>query len=107
MPVSRTQPPAPARRSAGCDQLPLAPPTGLPREAVTPAIVHHPDVRRMLLSMRAATDAMRALAYFAAAAINASRNAADRGARFRAQRRADLLIPVVKAWCTDLGIEVA
>jgi hypothetical protein len=57
--------------------------------------------------MRAATEAMRALAYFAAAAIDASRRAGDGKAQFRAQRRADLLIPVVKAWCTDLGVEVA
>ena len=61
----------------------------------------------MLLSMRAATEAMRALAYFAAAAIDTSRQAGDSKAQFRAQRRADLLIPVVKAWCTDLGVEVA
>src|SRR3954466_5033312 len=72
-----------------------------------PPIVHHPDVRRMLLSMRAGTEAMRALSYFAAAAIDASRSAADGEAQFKAQRRADLLIPVVKAWCTDLGVEVA
>ena len=50
---------------------------------------------------------MRALSYLAAAAIDASRHAGDDKARFRAQRRADLLIPVVKAWCTDLGVEIA
>jgi len=83
-------------------------PAGVPRNTEgTPPIIHHPDVRRMLLSMRAATDAMRAMAYFAAAAIDASRRAGDGQAQFRAQRRADLLIPVVKAWCTDLGVEVA
>jgi hypothetical protein len=83
-------------------------PAGMPRTAGgSPPIIHHPDVRRMLLSMRAATEAMRALAYFAAAAIDASRRAGEGDAQFRAQRRADLLIPVVKAWCTDLGVEVA
>jgi alkylation response protein AidB-like acyl-CoA dehydrogenase len=84
-------------------------PAGMPRGkgADTPPIIHHPDVRRMLLSMRAAIEAMRALAYFAAAAIDASRRTDDREAQFRAQRRADLLIPVVKAWCTDLGVEIA
>jgi alkylation response protein AidB-like acyl-CoA dehydrogenase len=82
-------------------------PTGMPRNAGPLPIVHHPDVRRMLLSMRAATEAMRALVCFAAAAIDASRRTADERARFRAQRRADLLIPVVKAWCTDLGVEAA
>jgi 3-(methylthio)propanoyl-CoA dehydrogenase len=82
-------------------------PAGMPRELSTPPIIHHPDVRRMLLSMRAATEAMRALAYFAAAAIDTSRRVGDGEAQFRAQRRADLLIPVVKAWCTDLGVEIA
>jgi hypothetical protein len=83
-------------------------PAGMPRgPGPTPPIIHHPDVRRMLLSMRAATEAMRALAYFAAAAIDASRQADDEEARLHAERRADLLIPVVKAWCTDLGVEVA
>jgi hypothetical protein len=47
------------------------------------------------------------LAYFAAAAIDASRRTDNAEAQFRAQRRADLLIPVVKAWCTDLGVEIA
>jgi alkylation response protein AidB-like acyl-CoA dehydrogenase len=83
-------------------------PVDMPRSpGATPPIIHHPDVRRMLLSMRAATEAMRALAYFAAAAIDASRQTDDGEAQFRAQRRADLLIPVVKAWCTDLGVEIA
>jgi 3-(methylsulfanyl)propanoyl-CoA dehydrogenase len=86
-------------------------PAGMPRGArgtdSTPAIIHHPDVRRMLLSMRAASEAMRALTCYAAATIDASRQADDGEARLRAERRADLLIPVVKAWCTDLGVEVA
>jgi 3-(methylthio)propanoyl-CoA dehydrogenase len=81
-------------------------PVGMPRDAGAVPIVHHPDVRRMLLHMRAATEAMRALTYFAAAAIDASRRETG-AAQLRAQRRADLLIPVVKAWCTDLGVEVA
>ena len=45
--------------------------------------------------------------YLAAAAIDRSRHAGDSEARFHAERRADLLIPVVKAWCTDLGVEIA
>ncbi|MBV8776483.1 MAG: acyl-CoA dehydrogenase [Alphaproteobacteria bacterium] len=77
-------------------------PAGVQRGDTPLPIAHHPDVRRMLLSMRAQTEAMRALAYAAAAAI-------DAGARgdSRAQRRAELLIPVVKAWCSDKGIEIA
>ncbi len=82
-------------------------PIGMPRDSgAAPPIVYHPDVRRMLLWMKAATEAMRALAYLAAAAIDAGR-ATTGEAQFRAQRRADLLIPVVKVWCTDLGVEVA
>jgi alkylation response protein AidB-like acyl-CoA dehydrogenase len=81
-------------------------PAGVPRDAGPLPIVHHPDVRRMLLQMRSATEAMRALTYLAAAAIDASRRA-EGETQFRAQRRADLLIPVVKAWCSDLGVEVA
>ncbi|MGC2411403.1 MAG: acyl-CoA dehydrogenase family protein, partial [Stellaceae bacterium] len=82
-------------------------PVGMSRGATTPPIIHHPDIRRMLLTMRAGIEAMRALTYLAAAAIDASRGAIDDEARFRAGRRADLLIPVVKAWCTDLGVEIA
>jgi len=76
-------------------------PIGMPRNGSTPPIVHHPDVRRMLLSMRAGTEAARALAYYAAASIDSAQ------ADPRAQRRADLLIPVVKSWCSDKGIEIA
>jgi 3-(methylsulfanyl)propanoyl-CoA dehydrogenase len=76
-------------------------PIGMPRNGSTPPIVHHPDVRRMLLSMRAGIEAARALAYYTAAAIDAAQRDP------RAQHRADLLIPVVKAWCSDKGIEVA
>jgi alkylation response protein AidB-like acyl-CoA dehydrogenase len=82
-------------------------PIGALREGGALPIIHHPDVRRMLMSMRALTEAMRALTYLTAAAIDASRREPDGPARFRAQRRADLLIPVVKAWCTDMGVEVA
>src|SRR6266446_5931162 len=69
-------------------------------------IIYHPDVRRMLLSMRAGCEAMRALTYLAAAAIDRSRSAEGK-VQMSAQRRADLLIPVVKAWCTDLGVDIA
>ncbi|HTT81748.1 MAG TPA: acyl-CoA dehydrogenase [Stellaceae bacterium] len=81
-------------------------PVGLARDAGAMPIAHHPDVRRMLLHMRAATEAMRALTYFAAASVDKSRRETGE-AQVRAQRRADLLIPVVKAWCTDLGVEIA
>jgi alkylation response protein AidB-like acyl-CoA dehydrogenase len=77
------------------------------RDGVVPPIIAHPDVRRMLLSMRAGTEAARALVYLAAGAIDAARNAPEGQAQFHAQRRADLLIPIAKAWCTDLANEIA
>jgi alkylation response protein AidB-like acyl-CoA dehydrogenase len=70
-------------------------------------IVHHPDVRRMLLAMKAQTEALRGLAYLAAASIDRARRHTDPAERLAQQRRADLLIPVVKAWCTDTGVEIA
>src|SRR5216684_2497687 len=64
-------------------------PLGVPRSdghGVGPLpIIHHPDVRRMLLTMRAGCEAMRALTYLAAAAIDRSRHAGDGRARFRAE----------------------
>jgi hypothetical protein len=61
----------------------------------------------MLLWMRAATEAMRSLAYYVAATIDHGRRHPEVAKRAAAQRRADLLIPVLKAWCTDLGVAVA
>jgi 3-(methylthio)propanoyl-CoA dehydrogenase len=77
------------------------------KAAGTYPIIHHPDVRRMLLLMRAQTEAMRALAYYTAGAMDRARHHPDSDARAQQQRRVDLLIPVVKAWCTDLGVEIA
>src|SRR5205823_9263583 len=82
-------------------------PLGAAANAGALPIIHHPDVRRMLLWMRTATEAMRALAYYAAAMIDQARRHPDAEKRRAAQVRADLLIPVVKAWCTDLGSAVA
>ncbi|HEX5464565.1 MAG TPA: acyl-CoA dehydrogenase [Burkholderiales bacterium] len=70
-------------------------------------IIHHPDVRRMLMSMKARTEAMRALAYVAAAALDAARRHPDDGERRRNQARVDLLTPVVKGWCTEQCVEIA
>ena len=71
------------------------------------AIVHHPDVRRMLLSMRAQTEAVRALAYFVAACLDMAKRHQNEKVRRQRQTLVDLLTPVVKAWSTDTGIEVA
>ncbi len=66
------------------------------------AIIEHPDVRRMLLRMRALTEGVRALLYYTAGMV-------DRGALgiAGAQARADCLVPLIKAWGTDIGCEVA
>ncbi|HEY3909630.1 MAG TPA: acyl-CoA dehydrogenase [Stellaceae bacterium] len=82
-------------------------PLGAAADAGARPIIDHPDVRRMLLWMRAATEAMRAFAYYAAALIDRGRRDPDPAQRAAARRRADLLIPVVKAWCTDTGVAVA
>ena len=71
------------------------------------SIVHHPDVRRMLMSMRAQIEAMRALGYYTAAGIDGALRTPDKEAGRKIQDRVDLLIPIVKAWFTDLGNEIA
>ena len=68
-------------------------------------IIHHPDVRRMLLSIKSRTEAARGLAYFTAASIDRARHEPDEAVREAAQAQVDLLIPLVKAWATDLGVE--
>ena len=65
-------------------------------------IIEHPDVRRMLLRMKALTQAARALLYAAAANVDAARSG-----DVEAKARVDLLTPLVKAWGTDIGCEVA
>ncbi len=71
------------------------------------AIVRHPDVRRMLLSMKARIAAARGLIYYTAAALDGAERHGDEEERARLQLKADLLIPVVKAWSTDRGVDVA
>jgi alkylation response protein AidB-like acyl-CoA dehydrogenase len=71
------------------------------------SIVHHADVRRMLMTMRAQIEAMRALGYYTAAGIDGALKQPDKAAGRRIQDRVDLLIPIVKAWFTDLGNEIA
>jgi len=66
------------------------------------AIINHPDVKRMLLTQRCYAEAGRALAMTAFAALDRAH-----GGDASAQLRADLLTPVVKAWCTDKGVEAA
>jgi len=69
-------------------------------------IIEHPDIRRMLMTMRAYTEAMRALGYVTAAAIDNAQHAPDAAARQRHQAFVELMIPIVKGWCTETGQEV-
>ncbi|MHB8667541.1 MAG: acyl-CoA dehydrogenase [Burkholderiales bacterium] len=70
-------------------------------------IIRQPDVRRMLMSMKAQTEAMRALAYVTAAAMDIAHRDPDAGLRTKHQAFADMMIPVVKGWSTENCIEVA
>jgi alkylation response protein AidB-like acyl-CoA dehydrogenase len=69
----------------------------------TVPIIRHPDVRRMLMLMKSQTEAMRALAYVVAAAMDFSLKSKDKSH----QAFVDLMIPVVKGWSTETGIDVA
>ncbi|MEX2655786.1 MAG: acyl-CoA dehydrogenase family protein, partial [Acidimicrobiia bacterium] len=70
-------------------------------------IVEHPDVRRMLLTMRAFLEAMRALLYVTAAGVDHHRHAEDPDVSTLHAERVALLTPIVKAWLTDRGVEIA
>jgi len=70
-------------------------------------IISHPDVRRMLMLMRAQIEAMRAISYYANAALDRSRHHGEAAVRRANHARMELLTPVVKAWCTDLGFDIA
>jgi alkylation response protein AidB-like acyl-CoA dehydrogenase len=70
-------------------------------------ILHHADVQRMLMLMKTQTEAMRALAYIAAAHSDLAQQHPDKTAREASQKRVDLLTPIVKAWSTEQAIEIA
>jgi acyl-CoA dehydrogenase len=70
-------------------------------------IVHHPDVRRMLMTMKSQVEAMRAFGYVVATDIDFSHKHPDAAERRRRQERVELLTPVLKGWCTELGVELA
>jgi hypothetical protein len=75
--------------------------------AKTSPIIQHPDVKRMLLTMKSVTEAMRALAYWTAAMLDRAKKHPDEAERRRCQALVDLLIPVVKGWSTENGIDIA
>jgi alkylation response protein AidB-like acyl-CoA dehydrogenase len=70
-------------------------------------IVEHPDVRRMLLTMKAYIEAMRCLIYTNAASLDLARHHSDSAERERRRELVELLTPISKAWSTDLGVELS
>jgi alkylation response protein AidB-like acyl-CoA dehydrogenase len=69
-------------------------------------IIHHPDVKRMLLTMKSHTEAMRALALYAAYLLDLGERHPDAALAEGAATRGALLIPIVKGWSTESGIEL-
>lgn len=83
---------------------------GKPPVALPPGpapIIHHPDVKRMLLMMRSQVEALRAIALYGAYQLDLGGKHADETVRRAAQARGDLLIPVIKGCSTESGIELA
>jgi alkylation response protein AidB-like acyl-CoA dehydrogenase len=80
---------------------------GAERGAEMVPIIEHPDVRRMLLSMRARTAACRMICYAAAGAIDRAHYARGEEERKAQRMRADLLTPLAKAYCSDSAVEVS
>jgi acyl-CoA dehydrogenase len=79
--------------------------TGMPAKETAP-IIAHPDVKRMLLTMRALTQAARSICYATALAIDRAERGDDKTVREAAHARASLLTPLAKAFSSDIGIEV-
>jgi hypothetical protein len=80
---------------------------GRTADAPSAPIFAHPDVKRMLLTMRALTRAARSICYATAVALDYAHCAGDDRARSAANERASLLTPIAKAYATDIGVEVA
>jgi len=70
-------------------------------------IIHHPDVRRMLMSMRSQVEAARAMAYVTAAAMDAAHHHPDADTRKSNQSFYEYMVPLVKGWSTEMSIDVA
>jgi len=74
---------------------------------VAATIIHHPDVKRMLLTMRAYTEACRAMALVAAAACDASHHHADAEVRKQNQAFYEFMVPLIKGYSTEMSLDVA
>jgi alkylation response protein AidB-like acyl-CoA dehydrogenase len=71
------------------------------------AIIHHPDVKRMLMTMRAYTEGARTLAYVAVAASDAAEHALDEKTRQENQAFYEFLVPIIKGFSTEMAVQVA
>ena len=69
------------------------------------AIIHHSDVKRMLMQMRALTEGGRAMSYYAIAAEDRSSHHPDEQVRAQSAQMVELLTPLVKGWCTEVAME--
>jgi 3-(methylthio)propanoyl-CoA dehydrogenase len=81
------------------------PPVAAPEGPAT--IIHHPDVKRMLLMMKSQTEAARALIIYTAFQFDLESYSPDAAVRAAARARGELLTPVAKGWCTEIGNEIA
>src|SRR6516165_3661634 len=79
----------------------------VPAAAGPVPIVHHPDVKRMLLLMKSQTEAARALTLYGAFQFDLAGYGQDEQVRTAARARGELLTPIIKGWCTEIGNEVA
>ena len=79
---------------------------GMPAKELAP-IIAHPDVKRMLMTMRALTQAARSICYVTALALDRAERGTDEAARAAAHAHASLLTPLAKAFSSDVGVEVA
>ena len=77
-----------------------------PGSKVPEAIIKHPDVRRMLMVQKATIEAMRALAYVTAASLDYVARHPDEKVRKEHKAFVELMIPVVKGWCTENAVEL-
>jgi len=82
-------------------------PAGFGDKPKSVPIIYHPDVKRMLLTMRAYAEASRALIYWTASCLDIAEKSTDVHEKQTHQALVDLMIPIVKGWSTEAGIEVA
>ncbi|MGI9649025.1 MAG: acyl-CoA dehydrogenase [Acidimicrobiia bacterium] len=78
---------------------------GAPKTAHS-AIIEHPDIRRMLMTIKAYNEAMRSVLYATAEAFDRTHHEPDEAVRSQAEELLELLTPIAKAWCSDLGVEM-